>query len=447
MAREGAPNPNDPTTYSAEAASSRKSDIMSIMSRSTISTVRSFAFESVLRKSRPYKRKELWDNASMISFGVESVNICSWTLLSELTLGELSTSEISVFELPIFPTDVWNAEHYDFSNNAQRLAVNTEGSQGRSALVRTGTLERPLMHPFPRYQPLPFIRFRQGLPITDGLFGFPAMERYARHNGAMFTLGRPSRVAEPPNLDSFSSFVSFPLNVVSKTHCKVWYDNGKWYLKNSGNNKATFLNHVRLSTPREGGDTAHELKHGDLLQLGNIWKWPFGNNVTWRCLVEIQIGHGEIEVKSAPRVLEGGDIPEETPEDLPTPLDGDITLPHEGERADDDTLTPTAIPDTGHFQPADPASPASGAESIEASSESSLATTVKLDSRGHRGDGPGDEGVATASPVVARAENLPGMAPIAEELPAAEYSSISVQVGEIVSSTNENTPQVAALEA
>lgn len=88
MARPGPPGFCD--------ARSVRADAMSIFSTSTAATARSFAFEAILRKSRAYKQKGLWqDNSSVVSHG-NSINVCSWTLLSQLSLGELSTSEISV---------------------------------------------------------------------------------------------------------------------------------------------------------------------------------------------------------------------------------------------------------------------------------------------------------------------------------------------------------------
>ena len=73
----------------------------------------------------------------MVSHG-NSINVCSWTLLSQLSLGELSTSEISVFELPIYPSDIWNAEYYDFSNDAHRAAAKGRSSQETDSAITRG---------------------------------------------------------------------------------------------------------------------------------------------------------------------------------------------------------------------------------------------------------------------------------------------------------------------
>ncbi|KAK2462838.1 hypothetical protein APHAL10511_005150 [Amanita phalloides] len=60
----------------------------------------------------------------------------------------------------------------------------------------------------------------------------------------------------------------FKSKVVSRAHAEVWVEKGgKFFIKDTKSSSGTFLNHVRLS-PANQGSRPHQLKDGDILQLG-----------------------------------------------------------------------------------------------------------------------------------------------------------------------------------
>jgi E3 ubiquitin-protein ligase DMA1/2 len=61
--------------------------------------------------------------------------------------------------------------------------------------------------------------------------------------------------------------IVFRSKVVSRSHAKIWFTNGQWFLQDVGSSSGTFLNHIRLSPPN--ADSApYAIKDGDIVQLG-----------------------------------------------------------------------------------------------------------------------------------------------------------------------------------
>lgn len=65
-----------------------------------------------------------------------------------------------------------------------------------------------------------------------------------------------------------SNKLAFKSKVVSRAHAEIWVESGgKFYIKDTKSSSGTFLNHVRLANANQES-RPHELKDGDLLQLG-----------------------------------------------------------------------------------------------------------------------------------------------------------------------------------
>ncbi|OAX32798.1 hypothetical protein K503DRAFT_701521, partial [Rhizopogon vinicolor AM-OR11-026] len=61
--------------------------------------------------------------------------------------------------------------------------------------------------------------------------------------------------------------LTFKSKVVSRTHAKLWSDNGKIYIKDIKSSCGTFINHLLLS-PADLESIPHQLEDGDIVQLG-----------------------------------------------------------------------------------------------------------------------------------------------------------------------------------
>ncbi|KAG2083157.1 SMAD/FHA domain-containing protein, partial [Suillus cothurnatus] len=64
-----------------------------------------------------------------------------------------------------------------------------------------------------------------------------------------------------------SNKLVFRSKVVSRYHAEIWSNDGKFYIKDTKSSTGTFLNHLRLS-PADTESKPHQLKHGDIVQLG-----------------------------------------------------------------------------------------------------------------------------------------------------------------------------------
>lgn len=61
--------------------------------------------------------------------------------------------------------------------------------------------------------------------------------------------------------------MSFKSKVVSRSHCEIWVERGKLYIRDTKSSSGTFLNHIRISPPNEES-RPYEIRDGDIVQLG-----------------------------------------------------------------------------------------------------------------------------------------------------------------------------------
>ncbi|KAI7875326.1 hypothetical protein K492DRAFT_152839, partial [Lichtheimia hyalospora FSU 10163] len=84
---------------------------------------------------------------------------------------------------------------------------------------------------------------------------FPVMERDLS-NGTVLKLGRYN------DARTAGHHLSFKSKVVSRHHAKMWCENGKLFICDTGSSSGTFVNHIRLRC------TQQQVQDGDLVQLG-----------------------------------------------------------------------------------------------------------------------------------------------------------------------------------
>ena len=86
-----------------------------------------------------------------------------------------------------------------------------------------------------------------------------------------------------------SNKLAFKSKVVSRAHAEIWVEaGGKFFIRDTKSSSGTFLNHVRLS-PANNESRAHELKDGDLLQLGVDYQG--GTEDIYKCVkIKIEVG-------------------------------------------------------------------------------------------------------------------------------------------------------------
>jgi E3 ubiquitin-protein ligase DMA1/2 len=76
---------------------------------------------------------------------------------------------------------------------------------------------------------------------------------------------------------------------VSRTHAEIWVDgSGKFNIRDTKSSSGTFLNHIRLS-PANTESRPHELKDGDILQLGVDYQG--GTEDIYKCVkIRVEVG-------------------------------------------------------------------------------------------------------------------------------------------------------------
>ncbi|KAI9022163.1 hypothetical protein CLU79DRAFT_751442 [Phycomyces nitens] len=109
------------------------------------------------------------------------------------------------------------------------------------------------------------IRLIPDLGLTSRSFVFDVIER-TLHPGNIIRLGRYSEKTPA------SEKVSFKSKVVSRCHAELWVEDGKVFIRDAGSSSGTFLNRIRLSSPSTSAGGAHEMKDGDIIQLGVDYK-------------------------------------------------------------------------------------------------------------------------------------------------------------------------------
>ncbi|KAI8084866.1 uncharacterized protein BX664DRAFT_300423 [Halteromyces radiatus] len=61
--------------------------------------------------------------------------------------------------------------------------------------------------------------------------------------------------------------MSFKSKVVSRSHCEIWMEDGKLFVRDTKSSSGTFVNHIRISPPNQES-RPYEIKDGDIVQLG-----------------------------------------------------------------------------------------------------------------------------------------------------------------------------------
>ncbi|KAI0795144.1 hypothetical protein C8Q75DRAFT_530910 [Abortiporus biennis] len=86
-----------------------------------------------------------------------------------------------------------------------------------------------------------------------------------------------------------SNKLAFKSKVVSRAHAEIWCESGaRFFIKDTKSSSGTFLNHVRLS-PANTESRPHELRDGDLLQLGVDYQG--GTEDIYKCVkIKIEVG-------------------------------------------------------------------------------------------------------------------------------------------------------------
>ncbi|TFK50475.1 SMAD/FHA domain-containing protein [Heliocybe sulcata] len=86
-----------------------------------------------------------------------------------------------------------------------------------------------------------------------------------------------------------SNKLAFKSKVVSRSHAEIWVEaGGKFCIKDTKSSSGTFLNHVRLS-PANSESRPHELKDGDILQLGVDYQG--GTEDIYKCVkIRVEVG-------------------------------------------------------------------------------------------------------------------------------------------------------------
>ncbi|KAF7730855.1 hypothetical protein EC973_001373 [Apophysomyces ossiformis] len=104
------------------------------------------------------------------------------------------------------------------------------------------------------------VRLVPNVGLSSRCFVFEVIDRVLQP-GVTYKVGRYS------DRNTIPERISFKSKVVSRSHAELWVEDGKLHIKDIGSSSGTFLNRVRLSSPGNSS-TAHEIKDGDLVQLG-----------------------------------------------------------------------------------------------------------------------------------------------------------------------------------
>ncbi|KAH4415989.1 hypothetical protein HBH92_066770 [Parastagonospora nodorum] len=167
--------------------------------------------------------------------------------------------------------------------NNQRRLTNKEILQH---LLEEGIPQEPIRYtvppksPKPKSQRLIQIRLRQTAipePYPDPYrpFEFPEIMRYVASQPWTLYLGRNAQRKYEPD------FIDLQTPGVSEVHCKIWLEDGSWFVEDVQRASCTWLNGTWL-TKKE--NEAHPLKHGDHLELGYYSRWK-GSRVKMQFLM------------------------------------------------------------------------------------------------------------------------------------------------------------------
>jgi hypothetical protein len=95
---------------------------------------------------------------------------------------------------------------------------------------------------------------------------FSPVSRTLSNGNEIIEVGRRSKWDSHPN-NPTAVRIFFESKVVSRRHCEFWCYQDKWYIKDVKSSSGTFLNNIRLSSPKQESPP-YLINDGDIVQLG-----------------------------------------------------------------------------------------------------------------------------------------------------------------------------------
>lgn len=130
---------------------------------------------------------------------------------------------------------------------------------------------------------------------TEGNSGpyleFNTIQRIWLPGSSPIPIGRYNEKVQPSNDPLIQDRIGFKSRVVSRRHCEVLIQDGRWFIKDVGSSAGTFLNHIRLSPPGSESEL-FPLHSGDTVQLGINFRT--GKEKSFRC-VRMKIFYETVE--------------------------------------------------------------------------------------------------------------------------------------------------------
>ncbi|OAA38360.1 FHA domain containing protein [Metarhizium rileyi] len=143
---------------------------------------------------------------------------------------------------------------------------------------------------------VPSIRFsaHYDLRSTRPSLSFSPISRTLPNGTEIIRVGRYSerdgQAANVNNNQPSAAPVGFKSKVVSRRHCELWCEDGKWFIRDVKSSSGTFLNHIRLSPPSQESK-AYPVNDGDIVQLGIDFKG--GEEMIFRCVkMRLELNRG-----------------------------------------------------------------------------------------------------------------------------------------------------------
>lgn len=126
---------------------------------------------------------------------------------------------------------------------------------------------------------------------TRSSFSFTPITRVLPIGNGVIRVGRYSERDDEPAIDkAFAAPVNFKSKVVSRKHCEIWCEDGKWFIKDVKSSSGSFLNDMRLSPPSQESKT-YPVNDGDIVQLGVNYNG--GEEMLFRCVkMRLELNRG-----------------------------------------------------------------------------------------------------------------------------------------------------------
>lgn len=121
---------------------------------------------------------------------------------------------------------------------------------------------------------------------------FKTVQRIWLPGSRPILIGRYNTRTQPSNDPLIQDHIGFKSKVISRKHCEVLIQDGRWYIRDLGSSSGTFLNHIRMSAQNKTSNLL-ALHSGDLVQLGINFKAK-EEEVIFRC-VRMKIFYETVE--------------------------------------------------------------------------------------------------------------------------------------------------------